>query len=206
MSGKDTSFFFLNRAPEVKSMRQYMDEHHAINPDFQDGNGWYDEQAYRAMNQGLGRCIRHSRDYGAILLLESRFQKIDSRKNLSKWFRNTIQVVSNKHILLSELATFFDSCEKEFPTKVVIKQELADMNEDSSDIEKATSTPVKPPSISKTISLSSPSRNPSVSSTMKQPSGLFPNPSHSIDSSTIDKNTTKSRTSETSRSSSTGNL
>ena len=195
---------FHNRAPEVTSMRQYMDEHHAINPDFQDGNGWYDEQAYRAMNQGLGRRIRHSRDYGAILLLESRFQKVDSRKNLSKWFRNTIQVVSNKHILLSELATFFNTCEKEFPTKVVIKQELTNMNEDSPDTEKKPTKPVKLPSISKTITLSSqssnPSRNPSTSLTVKQTSFLFPTPSQSINSTTIEKNTSNSRSRSRSRS------
>ena len=30
-------------------------------------------QAFRALNQALGRCIRHKRDYGAIVLLDERF-------------------------------------------------------------------------------------------------------------------------------------
>ena len=38
-------------------MREYMDEMHQANPTAQDGQAWYDEQAYRALNQGIGRCI-----------------------------------------------------------------------------------------------------------------------------------------------------
>lgn len=33
------------------------------------GKDWYSQQAFRALNQALGRCIRHAKDYGAILLL-----------------------------------------------------------------------------------------------------------------------------------------
>lgn len=36
------------------------------------GSDWYKTQAFRALNQALGRCIRHSNDWGAIILLESR--------------------------------------------------------------------------------------------------------------------------------------
>ena len=33
------------------------------------GSQWYEQQAYRAVNQAIGRCIRHVRDYGAIFFL-----------------------------------------------------------------------------------------------------------------------------------------
>lgn len=33
------------------------------------GNEWYSQQAFRALNQALGRCIRHIDDYGAICIL-----------------------------------------------------------------------------------------------------------------------------------------
>ena len=36
------------------------------------GSDWYKTQAFRALNQALGRCIRHSNDWGAIILLEGR--------------------------------------------------------------------------------------------------------------------------------------
>ena len=39
------------------------------------GEAWYQQQAMRAVNQAVGRVIRHVDDYGAVLLCESRFAK-----------------------------------------------------------------------------------------------------------------------------------
>jgi Fanconi anemia group J protein len=39
------------------------------------GDEWYEIQAYRAINQGLGRCIRHRKDWGAIILVDDRYFK-----------------------------------------------------------------------------------------------------------------------------------
>jgi hypothetical protein len=36
----------------------------------QTGAVWYRQQAYRAVNQAMGRVIRHRRDYGAIIMLD----------------------------------------------------------------------------------------------------------------------------------------
>jgi regulator of telomere elongation helicase 1 len=37
------------------------------------GSDWYAQQAMRAVNQAVGRVIRHSRDHGAIILADQRF-------------------------------------------------------------------------------------------------------------------------------------
>ena len=95
-------------------MREYMDEQHKFNPSFQDGDSWYNEQAYRAMNQGIGRCIRHNRDYGAIILLEARFMKPNMCKKLSRWFRNCVKACPEESALLRELTEFYRRCEVEF--------------------------------------------------------------------------------------------
>ena len=81
-----------SHAHEIRLMREYMDQQHQLNPNVQDGSSWYDEQAFRALNQGLGRCIRHSRDYGAIILLESRFGNPEVKKRLSRWFRDYVYI------------------------------------------------------------------------------------------------------------------
>lgn len=38
------------------------------------GEAWYVQQASRAVNQAMGRVIRHRHDYGAIILCDDRFQ------------------------------------------------------------------------------------------------------------------------------------
>lgn len=37
------------------------------------GKEWYTVNAFRALNQGLGRCLRHINDWGAILLIDARY-------------------------------------------------------------------------------------------------------------------------------------
>ena len=51
------------------------------------GSQWYDVEAFRALNQALGRCIRHRNDWGAILLLDARFNNRHYFNSLSKWAR-----------------------------------------------------------------------------------------------------------------------
>ena len=40
----------------------------------------------RALNQAIGRCIRHRADYGAIMLFDERFRQPRYQKNLSRWY------------------------------------------------------------------------------------------------------------------------
>ncbi|KAK3807885.1 MAG: helicase C-terminal domain-containing protein [Benniella sp.] len=55
------------------------------------GSRWYEIQAFRAYNQAIGRCIRHRKDWGAMILLESRLAQLDKQRNLSKWVRPLVQ-------------------------------------------------------------------------------------------------------------------
>jgi len=51
------------------------------------GDDWYTQQAHRAVNQAIGRVIRNRSDYGAVLLLDSRFSHQRNQFGLSKWVR-----------------------------------------------------------------------------------------------------------------------
>jgi hypothetical protein len=51
------------------------------------GHEWYTQQAHRAVNQAVGRVIRNKRDYGAVILMDSRFEQPGNQSGLSKWVR-----------------------------------------------------------------------------------------------------------------------
>ncbi|XP_039752526.1 Fanconi anemia group J protein homolog isoform X2 [Pararge aegeria] len=51
------------------------------------GTEWYLVQAYRALNQAVGRCVRHSGDWGAVLLLDARFREPHYTQHLSTWVK-----------------------------------------------------------------------------------------------------------------------
>lgn len=73
------------------------------------GQGWYDQSAMRAVNQALGRVIRHMNDWGAVFLLDSRFQQSNRINQLSKWVRH--RVISYKTLApaLQDFRTFATS-------------------------------------------------------------------------------------------------
>ncbi|KAL6509859.1 hypothetical protein OROGR_022347 [Orobanche gracilis] len=71
------------------------------------GNEWYCQQAFRALNQATGRCIRHRFDYGAIIYLDERFHRDRNRAYISKWLRNSIKLYSSFEESLDGLKSFF---------------------------------------------------------------------------------------------------
>lgn len=86
------------------------------------GSEWYDAQAYRALFQATGRCIRHSQDYGSIILIDSRFSKQINR--FPRWMQQSF--VSPEHDtppneLPGKLERFYKEMELEFPQRVVLK-------------------------------------------------------------------------------------
>ena len=68
---------------------------------------FFSHQAFRALNQGLGRCIRHRHDWGAILLVDCRFsQQPRYPKMLSKWVRGILSQQSSFSATLASLKSF----------------------------------------------------------------------------------------------------
>ncbi|KAI9271154.1 helicase C-terminal domain-containing protein [Helicostylum pulchrum] len=93
---------------EVKFKKQYNDKKkcEAGRSDLLSGGDWYSSQAFRAINQALGRCIRHKNDWGAIILLEERFQNTKNVENLSKWVRGMLNVHHEFPEAIFDLASF----------------------------------------------------------------------------------------------------
>ncbi|XP_060115376.1 Fanconi anemia group J protein [Heteronotia binoei] len=92
---------------QVELKRKYNDQHSKARG-LLPGSQWYEIQAYRALNQALGRCIRHRCDWGALILVDDRFRRNPKKyiAGLSKWIRQQIQHHECFEHALGSLDTF----------------------------------------------------------------------------------------------------
>lgn len=51
---------------------------------------WLDKVAMRAVNQAIGRVIRHKDDFGSIVLIDHRYSRPDYHNRISHWLANRI--------------------------------------------------------------------------------------------------------------------
>lgn len=68
------------------------------------GHDWYERDAMRAVNQALGRALRHKDDFAAIILADSRFAR--KTPAVSKWLRDNLNYLDAAD-LPARLASFF---------------------------------------------------------------------------------------------------
>uniref|UniRef100_A0A8C8Y1C3 Regulator of telomere elongation helicase 1 n=1 Tax=Panthera leo TaxID=9689 RepID=A0A8C8Y1C3_PANLE len=79
------------------------------------GHEWYRQQASRAVNQAIGRVIRHRHDYGAIFLCDHRFTHADARAQLPSWVRPHVKVYDSFGHVIRDVAQFFRVAQKTMP-------------------------------------------------------------------------------------------
>ncbi|CAL8363813.1 unnamed protein product [Lota lota] len=82
------------------------------------GSDWYRQQASRAVNQAIGRVIRHKEDYGAIFLCDRRFKNADVQAQLPKWLRPHVRKFDNFGNLVRNVTQFFRVAQKLRPLVV----------------------------------------------------------------------------------------
>ncbi|XP_023679165.2 Fanconi anemia group J protein isoform X2 [Paramormyrops kingsleyae] len=95
---------------QVELKMKYNDQH-CQSRGLLSGRRWYEIQAYRALNQALGRCIRHKNDWGALILVDDRF-KCNPNKyitGLSKWVRQLVQHHDTFNEAMQSLVSFSQS-------------------------------------------------------------------------------------------------
>ena len=68
--------------------------------DFVDGNEWYLIDAMIAVNQSLGRVIRHINDYGVLICIDERYQNYE--KYFSFWIRDHYKKFKNSNLNISD--------------------------------------------------------------------------------------------------------
>ncbi|XP_055586273.1 regulator of telomere elongation helicase 1 homolog [Uranotaenia lowii] len=97
--------------------KKYLEEVRTRENEIISGDEWYSLEASRAVNQAIGRVIRHKNDYGAILLCDSRFHNPRQKAQLSSWIQRHLNTAYNPAFgpIVGELSRFFRNAEKNLP-------------------------------------------------------------------------------------------
>ncbi len=118
--------------PKVTLKKEYNDRNRE---NLLPGNQWYETQAFRALNQALGRCIRHRNDWGAVIFLEQRFTFPRNVQKLSKWVRPAVRQFQSYSEGLQALRQFMREKGSKLPEELITpKQDI----EESSSVKPAT--------------------------------------------------------------------
>ncbi len=101
------------------------------------GFNWYRQDAMRAINQAVGRIIRHKNDYGAVVLVDERFCQREIYDELPKWMtRGGKREDLAPADCLKRLREFFGAWrERDMPSKEIV--ELVAEHEDESSEDEA---------------------------------------------------------------------
>lgn len=102
--------------PRIILKKKYLEELRMKEKEFLSGDEWYSLEATRAVNQAIGRVIRHKNDYGAILLCDIRFNNPKVKSQLSAWLRDHITVSNKFGETISEVCRFFKNAESTLPS------------------------------------------------------------------------------------------
>ncbi|KAK8294061.1 hypothetical protein V6Z12_D06G229900 [Gossypium hirsutum] len=105
--------FATRTDPKVRLKREYLDLQ-AQSPregckmiKLLSGEEWYNQQASRAVNQSVGRVIRHRHDYGAIIFCDERFAQSSRQSQISVWIQPHIKCYSKFGDAVFTLTRFF---------------------------------------------------------------------------------------------------
>ncbi|SMN19110.1 similar to Saccharomyces cerevisiae YPL008W CHL1 Probable DNA helicase involved in sister-chromatid cohesion and genome integrity [Maudiozyma saulgeensis] len=70
---------------------------------------FYETICMKAVNQSVGRAIRHANDYAAIYLLDKRYATENIKQKLSLWVRKRIQQEHSVPMVMNKTSSFFQS-------------------------------------------------------------------------------------------------
>uniref|UniRef100_A0A8V5GYU6 Regulator of telomere elongation helicase 1 n=1 Tax=Melopsittacus undulatus TaxID=13146 RepID=A0A8V5GYU6_MELUD len=100
--------------PRVVLKMQFLDEMRRCGAGSQylSGREWYYQQASRAVNQAIGRVIRHRQDYGAIFLCDERFTAGNVRCKLPSWVRPYVNVYDNFGHAVRSVSIFYRAAQE----------------------------------------------------------------------------------------------
>jgi DNA repair helicase Rad3 len=102
--------------PRCQAKRAYLDRYvqnsNSRSATKYNGGQWYQIKATRAINQAIGRVIRHRYDFGAIFLFDERYNWGNTFGSLSTWVKPGIKKISDFYNIMPDLKTFYQDASK----------------------------------------------------------------------------------------------
>lgn len=99
--------------PELSEKMKYLDklavEQRSNSNSIFSGGEYYENLCMKAVNQCIGRAIRHINDYATILLIDERYQQEHIKNKLPNWIQNSLRIPNNFGGVQGSLVKFFKS-------------------------------------------------------------------------------------------------
>ena len=109
---------------DIRLKKTYNEQHSKafVNNRLLTADEWYDAQTFRALSQAIGRCIRHKKDYGAIVLIDDKYANLIGK--LPAWVRPSATITPNTESLIERLRDFYSRMNQQFPDSSTAKLDL----------------------------------------------------------------------------------
>lgn len=114
--------------PKVILEKKYLDENRTRENGMPSGNQWYVLDAIRAINQAIGRVIRHKDDYGAIFFCDNRFHSSRNKHDISKWIQDHLGALkAGEHFssMIEDVRHFYENAKQ----KVILFIRLSNLKQ-----------------------------------------------------------------------------
>lgn len=125
--------FAMRTDPKVRLKREFLDQRGLSQKEgckVLTGEEWYTQQASRAVNQAVGRVIRHCHDFGAIIFCDERFAHPNRQSQISLWIQPHIKCYSKFGDVVFTLTRFFRDAGTHGPPQLKSRAEdRGDVNE-----------------------------------------------------------------------------
>lgn len=110
---------FPNKAsPELAEKMKHLDKIAAQESSNFTGNEYYENLCMKAVNQCIGRSIRHINDYAAVLLIDERYSNERIQRKLPQWISQEAKAPLNFSGVQGAIAKFFQEKKQKKPMNV----------------------------------------------------------------------------------------
>ncbi|XP_015593947.1 ATP-dependent DNA helicase DDX11 isoform X2 [Cephus cinctus] len=90
-------------APEIREKMNYLNE----NVGYNTGTMYYENACMKAVNQCIGRAVRHINDYAGVILLDQRYTT--KKTSLPRWIQRSLSVDNSFGMTIRNLAKFYST-------------------------------------------------------------------------------------------------